>query len=253
VASPIAGRLDQLMVKRGDQVAVNARLYALEAVSEAAAQRQAQEQVKAAEAQLADLRSGRRPPEQDVTRAQLAQAEVEVQRTSTNVARDEAQFRIGGIPRPARRCAFGASGSAGTRRAIAQRARGGAAAEPHRPGPGPSVAGRARRDLRLPRAERQRQDDLNPPHVRPPHARYRQRDLPRLAMATSDYFKIIGELPDEEAGRAALAQGVAQFVVSIPPDFTRKLLRGERPSILLEADASDPTATSAALAASSRC
>ena len=60
VASPIAGRLDQLSVKRGDQVAVNARLYALEAVSEAAAQRQAQEQVKAAEAQLADLRSG--PP-----------------------------------------------------------------------------------------------------------------------------------------------------------------------------------------------
>ena len=59
VASPIAGRLDQLSVKRGDQVAVNARLYALEAVSEAAAQRQAQEQVKAAEAQLADLKLGR--------------------------------------------------------------------------------------------------------------------------------------------------------------------------------------------------
>ena len=34
-----AGRLDQLSVERGDQVAVNARLYALEAVSEAAAQR----------------------------------------------------------------------------------------------------------------------------------------------------------------------------------------------------------------------
>ena len=46
VASPIAGRLDQLSVKRGDEVAVNARLYALEAVSEAAAQRQAQEQVR---------------------------------------------------------------------------------------------------------------------------------------------------------------------------------------------------------------
>src|SRR5262245_43093123 len=52
VASPIAGRLDQLSVRRGDDVAVNARLYALEAVSEAAAQRQAQEQLRAAEAQL---------------------------------------------------------------------------------------------------------------------------------------------------------------------------------------------------------
>ena len=56
VASPIAGRLDQLAVKRGDDVAAQARLYALEAVSEAAAQRQAAEQVKAAEAQLADLK-----------------------------------------------------------------------------------------------------------------------------------------------------------------------------------------------------
>ena len=71
------------------------------------------------------------------------------------------------------------------------------------------------------------------------------------AMTTSEYFRIVGELPNEEAGRQALAQGTAQFVVSIPADFTRKLLRGERPSILLEADASDPTATGAALAASS--
>jgi ABC-2 type transport system permease protein len=72
------------------------------------------------------------------------------------------------------------------------------------------------------------------------------------AMRNSDYFTITGELPDEEAGRAALAQGSAQFVVTIPPEFTRRLLRGERPSLLLEADASDPTATGAALAASSQ-
>jgi ABC-2 type transport system permease protein len=72
------------------------------------------------------------------------------------------------------------------------------------------------------------------------------------AMKTSEYFDIVGELPDEEAGRAALAQGSAQFVLTIPADFTRKLLRGERPSMVLEADASDPTATSAALAASSQ-
>ena len=99
VASAIAGRLDELSVKRGDSVAVNARLFALEAVSEAAAQRQAQEQVKAAEATLADLRAGRRPPEQDVTRAQLAQADVELARAATNLSRDEAQFKIGGIAR----------------------------------------------------------------------------------------------------------------------------------------------------------
>ena len=72
------------------------------------------------------------------------------------------------------------------------------------------------------------------------------------AMSTSDYFRMVGELPDEEAGRIALAEGTAQFVVTIPPDFTRRLLRGERPQVLLEADASDPTATGAALAAASQ-
>jgi len=99
VSSPIAGRLDQLSVKRGDAVAVNARLYALEAASEAAAQRQAAEQLKAAEAQLADLKQGRRLPEQDVTRAQLAQAEAEEKRSAVQLARDEAQLAVGGIAR----------------------------------------------------------------------------------------------------------------------------------------------------------
>lgn len=99
VAAPIAGRLDRLAVKRGDEIAPNAVLYALEAASEAAAQRQAAEQVKAAEAQLADLKQGRRLPEQDVTRALLAQAEAEAARSATQFARDEAQYRIGGVAR----------------------------------------------------------------------------------------------------------------------------------------------------------
>ncbi|MFO1316639.1 MAG: HlyD family efflux transporter periplasmic adaptor subunit [Burkholderiales bacterium] len=99
VASPIAGRLDRLAVRRGDEIAVNASLYALEAANEAAAQRQAAEQVRAAEAQLADLKQGRRLPEQDVTRALLAQAEAEAGRSAAQLARDEAQYRIGGIAR----------------------------------------------------------------------------------------------------------------------------------------------------------
>jgi ABC-2 type transport system permease protein len=71
------------------------------------------------------------------------------------------------------------------------------------------------------------------------------------AMQVSEYFHVVGELPDEEAGRRALAVGTAQFVLTIPSGFTTSLLRGERPSLLLEADASDPTATGAALAATS--
>ncbi|WP_283148420.1 ABC transporter permease [Silvimonas soli] len=72
------------------------------------------------------------------------------------------------------------------------------------------------------------------------------------ALRNSDYFHIVGELPDESAGRAALAQGKVLFVLNIPPDFTRSLVRGDKPSLLIEADATDPTAMSAALAALSQ-
>jgi HlyD family secretion protein len=101
VASPIAGRLDRLTVKRGDGIATGAPLFALEAVNESAAQRQALEQLRAAEAQLADLKLGRRPPELDVTRARLAEARAEAQKSATRLARDEAQLKIGGIARQA--------------------------------------------------------------------------------------------------------------------------------------------------------
>ena len=40
-----------------------------------------------------------------------------------------------------------------------------------------------------------------------------------------------------------LEAGEVQFVVTIPADFTRDLLRGERPALLVEADATDPAAT----------
>ena len=69
------------------------------------------------------------------------------------------------------------------------------------------------------------------------------------AMEQSDYFRIIGELPDEQAGRAALVRGDAVFVLNIPAGFTRDLLRGERPALLVEADATDPVATGTALGA----
>ncbi len=71
------------------------------------------------------------------------------------------------------------------------------------------------------------------------------------AMQVSDYFRIVGELPSEAAGRRALAVDSAQFVLTIPAGFTTSLLRGERPSLLLEADGSDPTATAGAISAAS--
>jgi len=68
-------------------------------------------------------------------------------------------------------------------------------------------------------------------------------------MQASNYFDLAEELPNEQAARTELARGKLQFVLTIPPDFTRRLLRGERPPLLLEADATDPSATSNAIAA----
>lgn len=68
-------------------------------------------------------------------------------------------------------------------------------------------------------------------------------------MKNSAYFDVIETLPDEAAARHALARGKVQFVLSIPVDFSRRLLRGEKPSLLVEADATDPTAITTAIAA----
>ncbi|MFL6573409.1 MAG: HlyD family secretion protein [Burkholderiales bacterium] len=99
VASPVGGRLERLLVQRGQTVEPKAPLFKLEAEEETAAKRQADEQLKASQAQLADLRVGRRNPELDVAKAQLAQAIAAEQQAAQQLKRDEAQFEIGGIPR----------------------------------------------------------------------------------------------------------------------------------------------------------
>jgi len=68
------------------------------------------------------------------------------------------------------------------------------------------------------------------------------------AMRASGYFEFVRELEGETAARAALDRGEVKFVVSFPAGFTRALLRGERPALLVEADATDPSAAGAALA-----
>jgi ABC-2 type transport system permease protein len=69
------------------------------------------------------------------------------------------------------------------------------------------------------------------------------------AMENSGYFRVVRTLSSEAEVERALALGNVQFVVRIPENFSRKLVRGEKPVLLLEADASDPAATSNALAA----
>jgi HlyD family secretion protein len=99
VASPVGGRLDRLFVQRGQTVDAKAPLFQLEDDQETAAQDEAQAQLKAAQAQLADLRQGKRNPELDVAEAQLAQARAAEAQAAQQLKRDEAQFEVGGIPR----------------------------------------------------------------------------------------------------------------------------------------------------------
>lgn len=75
IAASFAGALQKLAVQRGVQVKAGDQLFILEQENEAAARREAEERLKNAEAQLANLQKGKRPTELDAIRAQLAQAE----------------------------------------------------------------------------------------------------------------------------------------------------------------------------------
>jgi ABC-2 type transport system permease protein len=68
-------------------------------------------------------------------------------------------------------------------------------------------------------------------------------------LANSSYFKIIEQTNDPAHARRLLQEGKVLFVVEIPPNFSRDIVRGQRPDLLIEADATDPAAGSFAIAA----
>ena len=69
------------------------------------------------------------------------------------------------------------------------------------------------------------------------------------ALQNSEYFRIVGPPVTEAEADRLLRLGDVQFVVTIPVDFSRDLVRGDRPTLLIEADATDPAATSNAIGA----
>jgi len=69
------------------------------------------------------------------------------------------------------------------------------------------------------------------------------------AMENSGYFRMVRQVKNEAEAEELLAHGDVQFVATIPEDFSRKLARGERPQLLIEADATDPGATNNAISA----
>ena len=69
------------------------------------------------------------------------------------------------------------------------------------------------------------------------------------ALENSAYFRIVKRVESEAEADRLLARGEVQFLIDVPQDFSRDLARGERPVLLVEADATDPAATSNALSA----
>ena len=68
-------------------------------------------------------------------------------------------------------------------------------------------------------------------------------------METSNYFDFKGVTTGPDDGNRALRDGTANFVIVIPSDFEKDIVRGRHPDILVAADASDPTAIGSAVGA----
>jgi len=69
------------------------------------------------------------------------------------------------------------------------------------------------------------------------------------AVQNTGYFRVTHSGTREDEGEALLADGEVQFLLVIPSDFSQRVVRGERPALLLAVDATDPSASGNAIAA----
>ena len=69
------------------------------------------------------------------------------------------------------------------------------------------------------------------------------------SLKNSGYFEFVRETASESEAARLLQLGKVQFVVNIPANFSRDLLRGQAPTVLIEADATDPAAVGPAISA----
>ena len=97
LASPNAGQLQKLLVRRGDRIETGKPVFVLEQESERAARLEAEERVKTAQARLENLKAARRVPELDAAKAQLAQARAARELSAAQLAQQEKLFKDGYI------------------------------------------------------------------------------------------------------------------------------------------------------------
>ena len=69
------------------------------------------------------------------------------------------------------------------------------------------------------------------------------------AIENTGYFHVVAQPATEAQAERLLETGEVQFVLAIPPDFSKRVLRGEKPAVLVAVDATDPSAASNAIAA----
>jgi len=67
------------------------------------------------------------------------------------------------------------------------------------------------------------------------------------SISASGYFDFVRQVESEAEGGRLLALGKVQFFITVPAQFSRDLIRGDRPVLLVEADATDPAATGNAI------
>src|SRR6185437_10646084 len=72
------------------------------------------------------------------------------------------------------------------------------------------------------------------------------------ALQNTKFFKVTRQLHDDSELNQVLASGQALFAIEIPAGFERALRRGDKPALLVAADATDPVATGSAVAALSQ-
>lgn len=99
LASPYAGQLQKLYVRRGDAIEVGKPVFALEQESERAARAEAEERMKSAQARLENQQAPRRQPEVAALREQVNQAKAALQLSRANLAREDELFRKGFSPK----------------------------------------------------------------------------------------------------------------------------------------------------------
>lgn len=92
--------------------------------------------------------------------------------------------------------------------------------------------------------------NMNPRHLPTAIVGEEQSNFSRrilTSLQNSSYYRFISPRSTEKEADYLLKTGQVQFVITFPPNFARSLVKGEHPTLLLEADATDPAATSRAV------